>query len=329
MSLLALFNTLAIPKCSDLELIESEIIPDSPDFRIGKNELGLPILLLKIEGEASKSIKKNLKLKNLIILHDLKCRVLKGKKEKFDYFSAIKFLSSDLVLQEFFLKMSERLILSLSESSNASELINQLDKFAELFRAMSDAPTKSIQGLWAELLLISKCEKSDVLIDYWHNNPLEKFDFNSGDEKIEVKSSSNFERIHFFSAEQLTPDENEQVIVASIFVRQSSNGLNILQLLEKIIMKLNNGARYSDKLNSIVFHTLGNSIEQAFTLKFDYELAVNSIKFYHHSQIKKISATSIPQEVSEVKYKSDLSSIREMKNEDFIKGKILMNCLTN
>jgi hypothetical protein len=58
-----------------------------------------------------------------------------------------------------------------------------------------------------------------------HNIPEEKFDFNAYSEKIEVKTTSNFERVHVFTAEQSNPTMDCQVFIASVYTIQVSNGM--------------------------------------------------------------------------------------------------------
>lgn len=53
------------------------------------------------------------------------------------------------------------------------------------------------------------------------------YDFNDGIDKIEVKSTSKSHRIHKFSYDQLSPTENTNLIISSIFVIQSGIGKNI------------------------------------------------------------------------------------------------------
>lgn len=75
---------------------------------------------------------------------------------------------------------------------------------------------------------------------YWHSIPEEKFDFNAGTERVEVKSSSTFERKHTFSSEQLNPPADTQVLIASVFVKQHNSEINIQQLTESISAKVGN-----------------------------------------------------------------------------------------
>lgn len=193
------------------------------------------------------------------------------------------------------------------------QIIDSLNKFVEVFRALSDPPSKTVHGIWSELFIIDNSKKPELLLNYWHNLSEEKFDFNSGDEIIEVKSNSNFERIHFFSSEQLNPEEGTNLLIASLFIRQNNSGHSIQQLISSITSKINQETDLADKLNNVVCRTLGNSLEEAINIKFDYDIAKDSLLFYNYQDIYKIEKIDIPEKVSEVKYKSDLSSLKPIK----------------
>ena len=194
-------------------------------------------------------------------------------------------------------------------------MLNIFKNFIEIFRALSKTPSKTVQGIWSELFLISTSKVPSILLNYWHNNPNEKFDFNADVEKVEVKSSSTFERVHIFSSEQLTPPKDKKVLIASLFIRQNSSGKTITDLINAIITKITNEDLINKMLN-IVSSTLGSSAEQGLKIKFDYDLAEDFLKYFDIKDISKIEKINIPSRVSEVKYKSDLTDINpiELKN---------------
>ncbi|MCK6641957.1 MAG: hypothetical protein L6Q81_17915, partial [Bacteroidia bacterium] len=45
---------------------------------------------------------------------------------------------------------------------------------------------------------------------------------------------------------------------------------------------------------------------------FDYEIAKQSLRFYKHQDISKIETINIPKEVTEVRYKSDLTETKHI-----------------
>jgi hypothetical protein len=313
MNLIDLYRSLSIPESGNTKAFNAIPISDYPNFRVATDVEGNPVLLLSVVNAVKNTALKNYRLKYLQLEQNKECKVIEGKKITFQRFTIITFLNADWHLQEYFLRISESLIRSLNNNSTQQQVIETLGKFIEVFRSLSDAPTNTVQGLWAELFLIENAFNSRALLNCWHNLPEEKFDFNSGEEIIEVKSSSNFERIHTFSSEQLNPPEGIQALIASIFTKQNGSGKNIEQLLENITLKIQNDIELTYKLNNVVCKTLGNSLEQSIKMCFDYQIAKESLLFYNQRDISKIEKIDIPTEVSDVKYKSDLSAIKPVE----------------
>lgn len=309
MNLIELFDSLSFPEERNEKTFNAIPIPDYPNFRIAISVEGFPVLLLSVLNKVKDISLKNFRLKYLQLEQNVDCKITENEQSSFQSFTVITFTNSDRNLQEYFLRISETLVKSLNSKPTQQQVIFSINKFVEVFRSLTDTPINTVHGLWTELFLIDNSVNPVTLLNYWHNLPEEKFDFNSGLEKIEVKSNSNFERIHVFSSAQLNPPHDTQVLIASIFVRQNNAGQSIQQLVDSITTKVQNEFDLTDKLNYVVCKTLGNSLEQSIRIKFDYNIAMDSLLFYRHQDICKIEEINIPNEVSEVRYKSDLSAI--------------------
>jgi hypothetical protein len=312
MNLIELFDSLPLPEERKENIFNAIPIPNFPSFRIGIDIESNPVLLLTVKNPTKNISLKNFRLKYLQLSQNVVCKVTENNKTEHNIFTVINFTSNDRNLQEYFLIVAESLIKSINNLPTQEQIIESLNKFIELFRSLNDTPTNTIQGLWAELFLIEVSNDPKTLLHFWHSVPEEKFDFNSGPERIEVKSNSNFERLHYFSSEQLNPPKESQVIVASIFLKLDNSGLSIKQIIDKIINRIQDDTPLVERLNKIVCITLGNSLEQSLNIKYDYNVAIDSIKYYHNDDVKKIEAIYIPSEVSEVRFKSDLSQINNI-----------------
>jgi hypothetical protein len=309
MNLIELYDSLVFPEEGNEKTFNAIPIPEYPNCRIAIGVEGVPVLLLSVANSVKNIALKNFRLKYLQLEQNVECKISENGKNSFKTFTVVTFTSTDRNLQEYFLRISETLVKTLSSKPTQQQVIESLNKFVEVFRALTDTPTNTVHGLWTELFLIENSTNSKTLLYYWHNLPEEKFDFNSAEEKIEVKSNSSFERIHTFSSEQLNPPTGTQVLIASIFIRQNNSGQSIQQLVDSIASKVQHDIDLADKLNNIICKTLGNSLEQSIRIKFDYNLAKDSLQFYNHLDISKIEEVNIPNEVSEVRYRSDLSSL--------------------
>lgn len=321
MNLIDLFDNLAIPDGGE-RIFNALPIPNYPNYRIAIDHDGNPVLLLSVTNGVKGILLKNFKLKYLQLLLNVECKIFENGNNSFKTFTVITFTNTDRNLQEYFLRISETLIRTLESNPTQQQVIDSLNKFIEVFRSLSDIPTNTVHGLWSELFIINNSRNPEILLNYWHNIPEEKFDFNSGEEKIEVKSNANFERIHIFSSEQLNPPLGSEVLIASVFIRQSSTGKDIGQLLDSISAKIQYDVQLIEKLNRIVCATLGNTLEQSIKLKFDYKIAQDSLQFYRCEDISKIEKINIPNEVSDVKYKSDLSKIATYELQKTSKGNL-------
>ncbi len=326
MNLIELYDTLSLPE-NDNKVFNAIPIPEFPNFRIAIDFEGNAVLLLSVSKRIKDLSLKNFRLKYLQLEQNLECRIYENDSFILQTFTVVTFRCSDRNLQEYFLRISETLVSTIGQKPTQQQVIDSLKKFVEVFKTLTDSPTNTINGLWAELFLIENSSNPKSVINYWHNLPEEKFDFNAGLERIEVKSSSNFERKHIFSAEQLNPPSDTQVLIASIFLKQHNSGMNIQQLLESISKKVNYDFETADKLNSIVFRTLGSSLEHSIGIKFDYAIAIQSLQFYRHQDIDKIEKIHIGNNVSEVKYKSDLTKISPVELGKLKDKQILFNAL--
>src|SRR5690606_17648667 len=99
--------------------------------------------------------------------------------------------------------------------------------------------------------------------------------------------------------EQLNPPDGIQVIVASVFLKNHNTGDSIQQLIQRISQKIGDDVDLIDKVHSIVLTTLGNSLEYAISVKFDYNIAQQSLCFFKHQDIPKIEKMNIPPDVTE------------------------------
>lgn len=327
MNLISLYDSLSLPVSGNGIIFNAIPIPDFSSFRMAVDIEGNPVLLLSVVKVVKDVTVRNFKLKYISLQQDVECKVTDAGKISFETFTVITFTGEDRSLQEYFFRVSETFIKGLGNKPTQRQAIDSLNRFIELFRSLGDIPSNTVQGLWAELFLIESSRGLKSLLNYWHNLPEEKFDFNSGTEKIEVKSSSRLERVHTFSSEQLSPQPESRILIASIFLKQHSEGISIQQLSENITTKISGDLTLIEKLTAIIFKTLGNSLEQAIKIKFDYNLAKNSLRFYRQEDISSICEAHIPSEVSDVSYKSDLTNINPIDEAVLKTGGDLFNSI--
>lgn len=284
-------------------------LPSMKNHKIGITQNGQPIFFIKCDNTTkSKTLDTNLEF--ITVQFNRQCQLINQNKKTEEGVYTIILLKTDIeYLQEYFLKIVFVLIRNLADKPLLKDLKIEIDKLINLFSKFTKPPLKTIQGLWAELLIIEQSKNPDYLIQSWHSSSSDKYDFNDGIDKIEVKSTLKSRRIHNFSIEQLTPNKNSQLLIASIFTIETGTGTNVSDLIEKIVNRIKD-KNLSFRLNELAALTLGKDFEKSFEVYFDYQFALDSIQFYQSSDIPTIQQNNIPSNIMNVRFDCDLSNLK-------------------
>jgi Putative PD-(D/E)XK family member, (DUF4420) len=287
-------------------------LPAVKNHKIGVSAEELPMFFIKCdEANATKLLDYNLEF--IAIQFNRECRLISnGNQSAKGFYTVISLKTDSIDLQEYFLEIVFLIVKNLPPLPTLKELKFEVEKLINLFSQFSKPPQKTIQGLWAELLVIEQAKQPDYLIKAWHNETTDKFDFNDGIDKIEVKSTMKSKRVHSFSIEQLNPNKNSNLLIASVFTTETGTGTSIFDLLELIGKKIKDKNLFF-RLNEITAKTLGKEFEKTFDVFFDYQLAADSLEFYESNLIPKIDIATIPKQLSNIRFDSDLSEIEPLK----------------
>ena len=153
-----------------------------------------------------------------------------------------------------------------------------------------------------------------VLLNAWHAEPTDAYDFNSGPERLEIKSTSRRTRMHSFSHRQLHPPAGTRVAIASVFVESSGGGLKLATLLESVRRRVGSPGALR-RLDYVVASTLGTDWRTGVEASFDSELASESLRFYQVEEVPSLPS-DVPHGVSDIRYVSDLSGAQALSVEE-------------
>ena len=287
-------------------LLSSEI------FLLGVSEQNTPMFLIDCEFSEPTT---DLNLECISVLFNKKCNLFDNEKQFSKTCSIITLNNENYDFQNYFLEVIYLLLQNFPKVPTSEQIKDEIGKIVKLFSCASSPAVKTVQGLWAELLVISQSSNPEYLIKSWHSSPKSKFDFNDGIDKIEVKSTSNTKRIHSFALEQLLPNENSKLVIASVLAIQTGMGMNIKDLRNMIVSRVEN-IKLQVSLDSIIFQTLGNDLEKSFDFYYDYQQAVDELSFFYSEKIPKINREQIPSEISNVKFSCDLSNIECISDDE-------------
>jgi hypothetical protein len=235
------------------------------------------------------------------------CRITRpdGSVEQ-GYFTVITCTSSENSLRNHFLQVASAIIDVLGRSPSQGDITKALYDFVELFRSLARAPHEQVQGVWAELFLIARARRPELMAHAWHVSPEDRYDFSAGPERIEVKSTGRRVRQHHFSLEQLRSPVETRVLVASMFVERSGAGTSLGDLMQQVRLRLSATPDLAVRLEAVVAEALGSALLGSLDDRFDKELADESVAFYEARNVPQ-PAGELPQGVSEVHFISDLT----------------------
>ena len=281
-------------------------IPSAPTHRLGKDENGFPCLLIRQTPQTARSAQ--IRLENLRVSFDVPCTIkLHGGAVERDTFTIVRCTAASPYLLPIFLRIISPMVAALGPAPTQAAVRRAVSGLVELFQALAAPAKKTIQGLWAELLLISRSTDPMTLASAWHRDPIEHFDFAEGPQRIEVKSSNARRREHYFSLDQLTPAGGTRIIVASVFVERVGGGVSLRKISDDIRFLLAADPALVSRFDAVFYASLGSGWADAIEESFDWELAVESVAFYAADTVPR-PENPRPQAVFDVRFRSDLGA---------------------
>jgi hypothetical protein len=311
--LLALFESLVLPlEPPGGTSLSAVPIPDSETHRLAKDTNGSPCLLLRQPPGATRPTP--IQLQNLSVSYDVPCNIAHstGAKEEGN-FTIIKCSNADPKLFPHFLNVISPLVVALGPRPTSAAVRRAISGLVDLFRALTAPTQKSIQGIWGELFLIHNSADPRGVANAWHRTPEEHFDFVSGPQRLDVKTSSTRRREHYFSLAQLTPPGPSRGVIASLFVERTGGGISLRQLFVQTRHLLSGDAALLTQFDASFYAAIGSAWNDAMDESFDWELAEESLAFFDAWSIPKVQ-TPVPPGVSDVRFCSDLSAVAPVES---------------
>lgn len=286
---------------------------DNLPHKLGLSSKGYPMFFVVTSENQFPTY--NIEREFLSVQYDLPCTiVLENQDKKDNKFTIITLKNENMEIQDSFIEIFILMLYKLAPNTSKRNLSIELENLITIFSALTLPPKKKIQGLWAELLVIEQSSNPELMLSNWHTQPNSKYDFSNGRDKIEVKSTSSEERLHRFSLDQLNPSLNSQLLIASTVVREcahSETGISVFELYNRIISRVSdNDLRLH--CYTIIAETLGDSLPKAKKLFFDHVEASDSLAYFSSLSVPKIDKASVPNDVTDVKFMSNLTHIQPL-----------------
>jgi hypothetical protein len=290
--------------------------PGSTFHRLGKDAHGHVAILLALDPDRQDGPMSPVVLDNLTILHAVTCRVsdTTGSVES-GLYTVVSCTSDDKVLIRHFVTLMSSLVHSLVERPSCQTAAAAMQQIIRLFRALRRPSSRSIQGLWGEIFVVRMAADARALVRAWREDPLEQFDFTAGDDRLEVKSTKWSRRSHLFSMAQLRPQSGNQVVVASVQVVATTNGLTLRQLWHDVRASMGEDGRLMLKVDQIVTSSLGRAWRRGLDAGFDESMARATLAFFDAHSIPSVEQP-LSDGISEVRFRSDVSGVLALSGDE-------------
>ena len=262
-----------------------------------------PTFFFKLEKEVVNQFPTS--LQNIQFIKNNEYILQNKNKEIKETFSIIKCVSESpsligLFLETLFSRIEEW---EKNKQFNINEDIENLQK---LFEKLHLPSIKSVKGLWGELFTIKNSNNINQLIEYWHAKKTQLFDFYAPPNIVEVKTTTEQKRIHYFKLEQCIFEKNMNGYLHSVMTIEKYDGLSCYDLYQSINQKVSN-RQIKEKLEKVYFETVGSNFEKFDEDKFCLKTAEENSLFFDLNLIPTPSK-QIPKEVDQVKFRVDLSN---------------------
>lgn len=318
-SLEELFAGLEAPSddAGDRPLYAVTPVPAHPSYFLGRDRESLACFLVAMTDRAGR-VHPPIRLESLDVQFELRCYVRKeGEPEREGSFTVIRCRSADHETVRYFLAVCATIMRVIGGQPTRAEVAATVNRLAAIFQKILRPPARSVTGLFGELFILWKSGNPARALAAWRLDDKSRFDFTDGDVRLDVKATVGRTRIHTFSYDQCNPPGATIAIVASLFVEQVSAGISLGAVMKAIEDRVAGHADLVLKLHETVSATLGSSLAESLSSRFDVRLAAASLQLFHLDEVPAIRA-ALPSGVSDVHFKSDLSTLAPVSVQKLI-----------
>lgn len=273
--------------------------------RVGRSSEGHPAVLISFARETGTS--SNRTLATIQYRPPASVEVVAAGQNRSARLAILECRTTDAELAAYFFRIVDSVLVSDGRTADEAHFEAALDAIVTLFRALQRPAQRSVQGLWAELAIITWSARPEVALASWHSDPHALHDFAAGSFRLEIKSTMKALREHSFLLDQLSSMSPGATLIGSLMLTEDPDGANLGDLLDAIRSRLRQGAESVVRLEVIVAESLGQAWHEARDVRFDAERARKSLRLYAVEDIPTVPQP-LPAEVKDVRFVADLST---------------------
>ncbi|MDF2369331.1 MAG: PD-(D/E)XK motif protein [Rhizobiaceae bacterium] len=292
-------------------------VAEHSTYFVGKDASARACLLIATANEFGRK-PPPIRLESLDAQFELAC-VIKDPtgKVREGLFTVVRCRSLEAETIRYFLSVCRIIMRHLGNAPSRASIAEAVRRIASIFQSIKKPPVRSLNGLFGELFMILQSRSSTRAVAAWRIDQASRYDFASGDVRIDVKSSAVRIRKHTFSYDQCNPPPGTEAVVASIMVERIPSGISLDSLIGSIEERIAGVEDLVLKLHQVVASTLGSSLSESLQVSFDPRLAATSLEFFDLREIPALRGP-LPPSVSDVRFTVDMSGLVPMDKEALI-----------
>jgi len=223
--------------------------------------------------------------------------------------SVLRCRSEDQHVRTLFSRFVVSLLERLPDPVTESQLADEVDAWVRLFLYLQEAPRADVIGIAGELVLIAESSNPEAWVRGWHSSKNDVLDFVLPIQNlsVEVKATSQQQRIHEISYWQARPPLERPSFIASVLVDMRESAQPLSDLVDEILGRIDAPeVRYL--LWEILARTSGSALGTILEARMDLKASRESLLFFDALRVP-VPAVELPLPpgVSGLRYRCDLS----------------------
>ena len=302
---------------SDKPLYAVMPVPGHSSYFVGKDRESLACLLVSTSDQTGRP-HPPIRLENLDAQFELRCHLKKAREPgREGTFTVIRCRDSDSETTRYFLSICDTILRMLGDQPTRAQIATAVNRLAAIFQRIRQPPARPLNGLFGELYVLLCSGNAVRALAAWRADENARFDFSDGDVRLDVKAAGGRSRQHTFSYEQCNPPSGTVAVVASLHAEQAAGGASLRSVINHIEARVSAHADLVLKLHETVAATLGASLNDGLSRRFDMRLAESSLRFFSLEDVPAIRGP-LPVGVSDVHFRSNLSALPPVSIEALI-----------
>lgn len=305
-----IFDTIPSPPNESLEKPFYAVmpVPGHASYYVGKDRESLACLLISTSDNVGRP-HPPIRLESLDAQFELRCRLKSASElDRDDTLTVIRCREGDSETTRYFLSVCDTIVRVAGANPTRANIATTVNRLAAIFQRIRQPPARPINGLFGELYVLLRSGNASRALAGWRVDDNARFDFAAGDTRLDVKATGGRNRVHTFSYEQCNPPSGTVAVVASLQAEQAAGGVSLRELIDQIEARVSTHADLVFKLHEMVAATLGASLKDSLSKRFDMRLAESSLQFFGLEEVPAIRGP-LPAGVSDVHFRSDLSAL--------------------